>query len=87
MNRVEIDIDSMDWSIYKFITTSLIYLWPLVEINFCLPQKMNEFEALIITHLSKQVPNVVCKYQYSTVYISEVIKITVGSLLFMGINF
>lgn len=36
-------------------------------------------EALIITHSSKQVPNVVCKYQYSTIYILEVIKITVVS--------
>lgn len=34
--RLEIDLDSIDWSIYKFITTNLIYLWPLVGINFIL---------------------------------------------------
>lgn len=39
--RLEIDLDSIDWSIYKFITVTinLIYLWPLVGINFCLHQK------------------------------------------------
>lgn len=35
--RLEIDFDSIDWSIYKFIIViiNFIYLWLLVGINFC----------------------------------------------------
>lgn len=34
--RLEIDFDSIDWSIYKFIIINFIYLWLLVGINFIL---------------------------------------------------